>query len=123
MSRLGRQISRGYSRFGKQLQSKSNVFGRALSNTAKDISSGLKEAQRINSGIEKSFSKTPLAPIISVGSGLLNAGLSAGQGFSSAVQSAGSGIRQLGAGNFDGASESFGEASNQGIAAGGALFV
>jgi hypothetical protein len=123
---LGRQISRGLKRFGKQIQTGTNTFGRQLSNTAKDIGRGLGEAQRITSGIERSFSKTPLAPIVNLGTGLVNTALGAGRGLSSAVQSTGTGIRQIGAGNFDQARDSFGDATNAttgAITAGSTLFV
>lgn len=123
---LGRQISRSFKRLGRQIQTGTNTFGRQLSNTAKDISSGLGQAQRITSGIERTFSKTPLAPIVNLGTGLINTGLGAGRGLSSAVQSVGTGIRQVGAGNFEGARDSFGEATTQGtgaITAGSTLFM
>ena len=109
-----RQLGRGIgqaTRFGRQIQQGANVFGRQLSNTAKQIGGGLEQAQRVVSKIEK-----PLGDVPILGGGLkvISEGLGVGKNLADIGQRGGGAIRALSQGNVQ-------QAIKEGRAIGGEL--
>lgn len=109
-----RQLGRGASnalKLGKQLQSGANVFGRQLSNTAQKIGSGLEQAQRVVSKIEKPLSDIP---VLGQGVKIIGEGLGVGKNLADIGQRGGGAIRALSQGNVQ-------QAIKEGRAIGGEL--
>lgn len=118
MSRLGRQISRGFKNFGRQLSSQGNIFGRQLSNTGRDIQSIVPKIKKVSDGISKALAPIPiLGQGVQMGNALLGAGLGVVNSAGKTLQSGGTGIRNLTSGDFDEASKNFGSAVQSGTEA------
>ena len=127
MSRLGRQISRGFKSFGRQLSTQGGTFGRMLSNTGKDIQKFTPQIQKVSDGISKALSPIPIVgTAVGAGNALLKTGLGVVNNVGGALASGGQGVRDLTSGKFDDARQNFQSAvqsGNDAISGGAMLFV
>lgn len=115
MSRLGRQISRGFMRFGRQLSSQGNIIGRQLSNTGRDIQSVVPKIKQVSDGISKALSPIPiLGQAVQLGNNVLGAGLGVVNKAGQTLQSGGTGIRNITSGKFEDAAKNFSSAVQSG---------
>lgn len=108
MATFGRQLRRAFT-FGKQLQRGADVFGRQVSNTARDVSRGIGQAQRIVSRIEQAVPDN--VPVLDAGLKALNSGLKAGQNTADLARVGGIALRNASAGNAQGLASNAQQAS------------
>ena len=105
---FGRQLRRA-TQWGKQLARGADVFGRQLSNTARDVSRGIGSAQRIVSKIEQAVPDN--LPIVDAGLKALNSGLKAGQNTADLARVGGIALRNASQGNAMGLASNARQAS------------
>lgn len=109
MVAFGRQLRRAFT-FGKQLQRGADVFGRQLSNSARDVSKGIGTVQSFVSKIEKAVPDS--IPVLDAGLKAMSSGLKAGQNVASLAGVGGAAIRNAAAGNLRGVADNVDSANS-----------
>ena len=105
---FGRQLRRA-TQWGRQLQRNADVFGRQISNTSRDISRGIGQAQRVVSRLEQAVPDN--VPVLDAGLKALSSGLKAGQQTADLARVGGIALRNASSGNAQGLASNAQQAS------------
>ena len=103
MGIFARQLLRG-NIFGKQLGQNANVFGRQIVSTARQISSGIGQAQKFVSNLEKAVPDG--VPVVDRALKTVSSGLKSAETLADLAGTGGTALRQASAGDVNGLRQS-----------------